>query len=107
MSLRFLLLLTLAFAPSLLIAQELASDRLLTQDEIRRVIAQLASPSEKKFQEARRVLLATGRAAVKALFLAQSSDDEVLSARAKATLKEIPDADVLLRTAEDLSLIHI
>lgn len=101
MALRFLLFLMLASAPSLLAAQELASDRLLTQDEIRRVVAQLASPSEQKFQEARRILLATGRAAVKELFLAQSSDDEVLSTRAKATLKEIPDADILLRTAED------
>lgn len=100
MSLRFLVLL-LASAPSLLVAQELASDRLLTQDEIRRVVAQLASRSDKKFQEARRILLATGRASVKELFLAQNSDDEVLAARAKATLEAIPDADVLLRSADD------
>lgn len=101
MLLRILVLLALAVTPSLLVAQELASDRLLTQDEIRRVVAQLASRSEKKFQEARRILLATGRASVKELFLAQNSDDEVLAARAKATLAEIPGADVLLRSADD------
>jgi hypothetical protein len=38
---------------------------------------------------------------VKELFLAQSADDEVLAMRARETLKEIPGADVLLRSADD------
>jgi len=101
MSLRFVVLLTLVSAPSLLAAQGLASGRLLTEGEIRRFVAQLASPSEKKCQEARRILLATGRASVNELFLAQSADDEVLAMRARETLKEIPGADVLLRSADD------
>ena len=101
MSLRFVVLITLASAPSLLAAQGLASGRLLTRCEIQRFVAQLASPSEKKCQEARRILLATGRASVKELFLAQSADDKVLAMRARETLKEIPGADVLPRSADD------
>jgi hypothetical protein len=73
--------------------------RLLTQDEIRRFVAQLGSPSEAKQKEARRILIATGRAAVKELFLAQSSDDEALAARAKAALTAIPESKFRLQNA--------
>lgn len=102
----FLAALALATSSSLF-AQDLVPDRLLTQDEIRRVVVQLGSTSEKKHQEAQRILIATGRATVKELFLAQSSDDEVLAARAKAVLKAIPDGDLMLRNAAAEPIDHV
>lgn len=81
-------------------------ESLLTQDEIRRFIRQLGSPLEARRIEARRILLATGRAAVKELFLAQSDDNEQIASRAREVLGKIPLPGFTLQTAGGKPVAH-